>query len=62
METLETVPNATKRHKKIRRHSTSLDIHTQSMRRPPEGDSIIEKEPMKLGPPAAPAGVKKKGK
>ena len=60
METLETVPNATKRHKKIRRHSTSLDIHAQSMRRPPEGDSIIEKEPMKLGPPPAPTGTKKK--
>lgn len=60
METLETVHSGTKRHKKIRRHSTSLDIHAQSMRRPPEGDSIIEKAPMKLGPPPVPTGPKKK--
>eukprot|EP00106_Octopus_bimaculoides_P010492 XP_014777934.1 PREDICTED: pumilio domain-containing protein KIAA0020 homolog isoform X1 [Octopus bimaculoides] len=59
MESPEAAVTTTKKHKKIRRHSTSLDVHAQSLRRPPEGDSIIQKEPMKLAQPSMPAPKKK---
>ncbi|GAB1598326.1 pumilio homolog 3-like [Argonauta hians] len=58
MESPEAVATK-KKHKKIRRHSTRLDVHAQSLRRPPEGDSIIQKEPMKLAQPSMPAPKRK---